>query len=64
MFTVNGKAKLVNPLSLVNCDVLMVDVANEYVLPFVPTPRNPDDRELRFSVPTLATVVDEVTNDE
>ena len=64
MFTVNGKAKLVKPESLVNCDVLIVDVANEYVLPPVPTPRKPEVRELRFSVPMFAVVDDDVTNDE
>ena len=53
-----------NPESLVSCDVLIVDVANEYVFPFEPTPRNPDVSDVRFSVPMLATVDDDVWNDE
>ena len=60
----NGKANVVNPASFVSCDVLIVDVANEYTFPFEPTPTNPDDSEGRDRVPIEARVVDELTNDE
>ena len=49
--------------SLVSCDVLIVDVANEYVEPLAPTPRKPVDSDVRFSVPTLAVVADAYVND-
>ena len=49
--------------SLVSCDVLIVDVANEYVEPLAPTPRKPVDSDGRFSVPTLAVVADAYVND-
>ena len=52
----NGKVEKF--ASLVSCDVLIVEVANEYVFPFEPTPRKPDESEPRFSVPMLATVAD------
>ena len=60
----NGSYAVRNPLSFVSCDVLIVDVANEYVLPPVPTPRKPDERLGRVSVPIVASVVDDVWNDE
>ena len=50
--------------SLVSCDVLIVDVANEYVEPLAPTPRNPVVRLGSVSVPMLANVDDDVRNDE
>ncbi len=34
------------------------------MLPFDPTPRNPDDREPSVSVPMLAVVADATLNDE
>ena len=49
--------------SLVSCDVLIVDVANEYVEPLAPTPRNPDDSEGSVSVPIVDRVDDEYVND-
>ena len=49
--------------SFVSCDVLIVDVANEYVEPLAPTPRKPDVREPRFSVPKFAVVAEAYAND-
>ena len=49
--------------SLVSCDVLIVDVANEYVEPLAPTPRNPVDSEGSVSVPIVDRVDDEYVND-
>ena len=59
----NGNAYDVNPESFVSCDVLIVDVADEYVEPLAPTPRKPVDSEPRFRVPTLATVAEAYVND-
>ena len=50
--------------SFVSCDVLMVDVANEYVEPLAPTPRKPVVRDGSVSVPMVANVDDDVRNDE
>ncbi len=50
--------------SFVSCDVLIVDVANEYTCPFDPIPANPDDSDGRDRVPIEARVDDELTNDE
>ena len=58
---VNGKT--VNPASFVSCDVLIVDVANEYTFPLDPTPTNPDPSDERISVPIFATVDDEYENE-
>ena len=49
--------------SFVSCDVLIVDVANEYVEPLAPTPRKPVDSDPRFSVPMLAVVAEAYVND-
>jgi hypothetical protein len=49
--------------SFVSCDVLIVDVANEYVEPLDPTPRKPVDSPVMFSVPTLAVVAEAYVND-
>ena len=49
--------------SFVSCDVLIVDVANEYVEPLAPTPRKPVDSEGSVSVPIEARVDDEYPND-
>ncbi len=48
-----------NPASFVSCDVLIVDVANEYVEPLAPTPRNPVVSDGSDSVPIEARVDDE-----
>ena len=66
MLTVYGNANVDvrNPASFVSCDVRIVDVANEYVEPLAPTPRKPDVRLGRVSVPIDARVDDELTNDE
>ena len=61
MNDVNGKT--VKLASLVSCDVLIVDVANEYVEPLAPTPRKPDVRLGRVSVPMLARVDEAYVND-
>ena len=61
MFDVNGNT--VKLASFVSCDVLIVDVANEYVEPLDPTPRKPVDNPVMFSVPTLAVVADAYAND-
>ena len=45
--------------SLVSCDVLIVDVANEYVEPLAPTPRKPDVSDGSVSVPIEARVDEE-----
>lgn len=45
VFEVNGKT--VKLASLVNCDVLMVLVANEYTCPFAPMPAKPEVRDER-----------------
>jgi len=58
---VNGKATKLE--SFVSCDVLIVDVANEYVEPLAPTPRKPDDRLGSVSVPMVARVDDAYVND-
>ncbi len=63
MLTVNGKAKVVNPASFVNCDVLIVDVAKEYVFPFEPTPTNPEVSDGSDRVPTERSVVDALSKD-
>ena len=62
VFDVNGNVEKL--ASFVSCDVLIVDVANEYVEPLAPTPRKPDVRDGSVSVPTVANVDDELTNDE
>jgi hypothetical protein len=49
--------------SFVSCDVLMVDVANEYVEPLAPTPRKPVVRLGSVSVPIVDRVDDEYPND-
>ena len=65
MLTVYGNANVDvrNPASFVSCDVRIVDVANEYVEPLAPTPRKPDVRLGRVSVPIDARVDDEYVND-
>ena len=57
----NGKVEKLE--SFVSCDVLIVDVANEYVEPLAPTPRKPDDRLGSVSVPMVARVDDAYVND-
>ena len=59
----NAPADVTNPLSFVSCDVLIVDVANEYVEPLAPTPRKPDDSDGSVSVPIEAVVADAYVND-
>ncbi len=49
--------------SFVSCDVLIVDVANEYVEPLAPTPRKPVDSDGSVSVPIVDRVEDEYVND-
>ncbi len=61
MLDVNGNTEKL--ASFVSCDVRIVDVANEYVEPLAPTPRKPDVRLGRVSVPIEARVDDELTND-
>jgi hypothetical protein len=46
------------PASFVSCDVLMVDVANEYTWPFAPMPAKPPVREPSVRVPTFAVVAE------
>ena len=57
----NGKTEKL--ASLVNCDVLIVDVAKEYVFPLAPTPTNPEVSDGRDRVPIEARVDDAYEND-
>jgi hypothetical protein len=59
----NAPAAVTKPASFVSCDVLIVDVAKEYVWPFAPMPAKPEAREPRLSVPMLAAVADAYAKD-
>jgi hypothetical protein len=59
----NANVDVRNPASFVSCDVLIVDVANEYVEPLAPTPRKPDDKLGSVSVPIEARVEDAYVDD-
>jgi hypothetical protein len=61
VFTVNGNC--VKFASFVSCDVLIVDVAKEYVWPFAPMPAKPEVREPSVRVPMLAAVAEAYANE-